>query len=272
LEALLNSLTLTTDFGLKDGNVGVMKGVIWGIAPHCRIADLSHEISPQNVHETALILLRSAPYFPRDTVHVVVVDPGVGTERRPIAARLGNQNYISPDNGVLTLLLEQAEKKGETVEFIHLNNPKFWRPDISHVFHGRDIFAPTGAHLAAGVPMVAMGTTIDDPIRINFPRPKPTQNGFEGEIIHIDHFGNISTNIRFEDMGWVEHLQIDVGGLKVSGLYRTFGELAAGELMALYGSTGSLIISQVNGSAAKKLDVQVGDPIKVEYQEHSSEN
>ena len=268
----MNSLTLTTDFGLKDGNVGVMKGVIWNIAPHCRIADLSHEISPQNIQEAALILLRSAPYFPRDTVHVVVVDPGVGTERRPIAARLGNQNYIAPDNGVLTLLLEQAEKKGEITEFIHLNNPKFWRPDISHVFHGRDIFAPTGAHLTAGVPMVAMGTPIDDPIRINFPRPRPTQHGVQGEIIHIDHFGNISTNIRFEDMGWVDHLQIDVGGFKVPGLYHTFGELPPGKLMALYGSTGSLIISQVNGSAAAKLDVRVGDPITVEYLESSSEN
>ena len=268
----MNSLTLTTDFGLKDGNVGVMKGVIWGIAPHCRIADLSHEISPQNVQEAALILLRSAPYFPRETVHVVVVDPGVGTERRPIAARLGNQNYIAPDNGVLTLLLELAEKKGETVEFIHLNNPRFWRQDISHVFHGRDIFAPTGGHLAAGVPMVAMGSPIDDPVRIDFPRPKPTQNGFKGEIIHIDHFGNISTSIRIEDMGWVEHIQVDVGGFKIPGLYRTFGELPPGKLMALYGSTGSLIISEVNGSAAARLSAQIGDPIKVEFLDHFSES
>jgi len=267
----LNSITLTTDFGLKDGNVGVMKGVIWGIAPHCLIADLSHEISPQNIREAALILLRSTLYFPRDTVHVVVVDPGVGTERRPIAARLGNQKYIAPDNGVLTLLLEQAEKENETIEFIHLNNPKFWRPDISHVFHGRDVFAPTGAHLAAGVPMVEMGTPIDDPVRIDFPQPKPVQNGFQGEIIHIDHFGNISTNIRIEDMGSVEHLQIDIGGVKIPGLYHTFGELLPGELMALYGSTGSLIISEVNGSAAARLHARVGDPIEVEYLNDTAE-
>ena len=268
----MNSLTLTTDFGLKDGNVGVMKGVIWGIAPHCRIADLSHEISPQNVQEAALILLRSAPYFPRDTVHVVVVDPGVGTERRPIAARLGNQNYIAPDNGVLTLLLELAEKKGDPAEIIHLNNPKFWRPEVSHVFHGRDIFAPTGAHLAAGVPIVAMGTSIDDPVRLKFPRPKPTPNGFKGEIIHIDHFGNISTSIRIEDMGLAESLRIDVGGTKVPGLYHTFGELPPGELMALYGSTGSLIISEVNGSAAARLNARVGDPIIVEYLDLSAKD
>lgn len=261
----MNSLTLTTDFGLKDGNVGVMKGVIWGIAPHCRIADISHNISPQDVREAALILFRSAPYFPRDTVHVVVVDPGVGTNRRPIAARLGSQNYIAPDNGVLTPLLELAENKGEVVEIVHLNNPKFWRPDVSHVFHGRDIFAPTGAHLAAGVPMIAMGTFIDDPIRIKLPRPKAHKHGFQGEIIHIDHFGNVSTNIRIEDMGWVEHIQIDIGGHKVPGLFHTFGELPPGEIMALYGSTGSLIISQVNGSAAASLNVKVGDPIEVEY-------
>lgn len=242
-----------------------MKGVIWGIAPHCLIADISHEISPQNVQEAALILFRSAPYFPRDTVHVVVVDPGVGTERRPIAARLGNQKYIAPDNGVLTLLIEQAEKKGEAVEFIHLNIPRFWRPDVSHVFHGRDIFAPTGAHLAAGVPMVAMGTPLDDPVRIVFPRPQPTQNGFQSEVVHIDHFGNVSTSIRIEDMGMVEKIQLEVNGVKVPGLFRTFGELPPGELMALYGSTGSLIISEVNGSAAKRLHAKIGDPIKVEY-------
>jgi S-adenosyl-L-methionine hydrolase (adenosine-forming) len=265
MEAVLNFLTLTTDFGLKDGNVGVMKGVIWGIAPRCRIADISHQISPQNVREAALILARSSVYFPPDTVHVAVVDPGVGTERRPIAARLGRQNYIAPDNGVLTLLLEKAEKKGEIVELIHLNNPRFWLPEVSHVFHGRDIFAPTGAHLAAGVPLVAMGTTINNPVRIDFPQPIPRKNGFHGEIIHIDHFGNLSTNIGIEDMGWVEHIQIELGGVKIPGLYHTFGELSPGELMALYGSTGSLIISEVNGSAAARLNAKIGDQVEIEY-------
>ncbi len=265
MEAGLNSLTLTTDFGLKDGNVGVMKGVIWGIAPRCRIADISHQISPQNVREAALILARSAPYFPRDTVHVVVVDPGVGTARRPIAARLGHQNYIAPDNGILSLLLEKAVKAGDVVELVHLNNPRFWRPDVSHVFHGRDIFAPTGAHLASGVPLVAMGTKIDDPVRIDFPQPIPGNNGFHGEIIHIDHFGNLSTNIRVEDMGWVEHIQIELGDVKIPGLYHTFGELAPGALMALYGSTGNLIISEVNGSAAARLNAKIGDPVEIEY-------
>jgi S-adenosyl-L-methionine hydrolase (adenosine-forming) len=264
LEAVLNFLTLTTDFGLKDGNVGVMKGVIWGIAPRCRIADISHQISPQNVREAALILVRSSLYFPPETVHVVVVDPGVGTERRPIAAQLGGQNYIAPDNGVLTLLLEKAEKKGDVIKFIHLDNPRFWRPDVSHVFHGRDIFAPTGAHLAAGVPLVEMGTAIVDPVRIDFPQPIPRKNGFHGEIIHIDHFGNLSTNIRIEDMGWIEHIQIELGGVQIPGLYHTFGELSSGELMALYGSTGSLIISEVNGSAAARLNAKVGDPVEIE--------
>lgn len=268
----MNFLTLTTDFGLKDGNVGVMKGVIWEIAPRCRIADISHQISPQNVREAALILARSAPYFPPETVHVVVVDPGVGTMRRPIAARLGRQNYIAPDNGILTLLLEKAEKTGAGVELIHLNNPRFWRPDVSHVFHGRDVFAPTGAHLAAGVPLVAMGTAIDDPIRIDFPQPIPRENGFHGEIIHIDHFGNLSTNIQVEDMGWVDHIQIEMSGVKIPGLYHTFGELTPGELMALYGSTGSLIISEVNGSAASRLNAKIGDPVEIEYMTQSSKS
>src|SRR5512143_4065364 len=162
-ERRLPILTLTTDFGLKDGNVGVMKGVIWGICPAAQIADMSHMIQPQDVCEGALILDRAAPYFPKDTIHLVVVDPGVGTARRPMAARIGRWYYVGPDNGLITMLIGRARREGWSCEFVVLDKPRYWMPAVSHVFHGRDIFAPSAAHLASGVPLSELGTSIDDP-------------------------------------------------------------------------------------------------------------
>jgi S-adenosyl-L-methionine hydrolase (adenosine-forming) len=259
----MSIITLMTDFGLKDGNVGVMKGVIWGIAPRTQIADISHLISPQNIPEAALILARSAPYFPRGTVHVAVVDPGVGTARRPIAARIGEHTYVLPDNGLLTLVLEKADKERQQVEMVHLDRQKYRLPVVSHVFHGRDIFAPAAAHLAAGVPLSAMGSWITDPVRLELPRPQPTPSGLRGQIIHIDHFGNLSTNIHQEDLEGIQKLAVRLRGEEIPGLARTFGEHPEGTLVALYGSTGSLIVSVVNGSAAGRLGAQVGDEVDV---------
>ena len=260
----MSVVTLTTDFGLKDGNVGVMKGVIWGISPQVQIADLSHNITPQNVAEAALVVLRAASYFPAGSVHVIVVDPGVGTNRRPIAARLGMEYYVAPDNGVLTMLLERAEGLNEAVEFVHLDKPQYWLKEISHVFHGRDIFAPCGGHLAAGVPLGGLGTPIQNPVRLKLPRPQRTTTGWSGEVIHIDHFGNISTNIRVETVGEAPGATIRLRGTEIHGMVRTFGERAPGTLVALYGSTGNLIICEVNGNAAKRISAQVGDPVEVE--------
>jgi len=243
--------------------VGVMKGVIWGIAPQVKIADLSHQIRPQNVPEAALILARSAPYFPPGTVHVVVVDPGVGTSRRPIAARLGEHYYVAPDNGVLTLPLERGEREGWPIQLVHADDPRFWLLEISHVFHGRDIFSPVAAHLASGVPLDKLGTPINDPIRLGLPQPKRTGHGWQGELIHIDHFGNLSSNIRVEHLGTPEKVTIHVCGETITGMVKTFGERPSGELVALYGSTGSLIFSVVNGSAAQRLEAKVGDPVEV---------
>jgi len=258
-------VTLTTDFGLKDGNVGVMKGVILSLAPHANIVDLSHQISPQNIPEAALILARSAPYFPTHTVHVVVVDPGVGTARRPIAARIGEQLFVGPDNGFLTLLLEQAEQADQSFEFVHLNRPQYWLSQVSHVFHGRDIFAPVSGYLASGAPLLALGSPIADPVRLPLARPQPIPGGYRGEIIHIDHFGNLSTNLRLPDLAGHTSLSIELRGTKIPGLYRAFGELPPGSLMALIGSTDSLIISLVNGSAAQALSAQPGDPLTVTF-------
>ena len=260
----MSFVTLMTDFGLKDGNVGVMKGVIWRFAPGAQISDLSHLIGPQNVSEAALILARQAPFFPAGTVHVVVVDPGVGTARRPIAAHLGDSFFVGPDNGILTLLLEGAESEGREVTIVHLDRPQYWLPQVSHVFHGRDIFAPAAGHLAAGVPLRELGTPIQDPVRLQLPQPEHTAGGLRGEVIHVDHFGNLSTNIRREHLGEPgPGLRVRLGEAVIQGMVRTFGERAPGELVALYGSSGNLIVSVVNGSAAQRLRAEVGDRVEV---------
>ena len=260
----MSIITLTTDFGIKDGNVGVMKGVIWGIAPDAQIADISHTISPQNIREGALILARSVPYYPSGSIHIAVVDPGVGTQRRPIAARLGAQRFVGPDNGLITLLLERAERELWPVEIVHLDKPQYWLPEVSHVFHGRDIFAPAAGYLAAGVSLEMLGSPIDDPVRLQLPEPERTESGLRGEVIHIDHFGNISTNIRYEHLGVGLNAIVRLGGIEVHGLVKTFGERPSGEWVALYGSTGNLLVAVVNGSASQRLNTKIGDEVEVE--------
>lgn len=264
------TISLMTDFGIKDGNVGVMKGVIWRIAPATQVSDLSHMVGPQNIHEAALILFRSAPYFPVGSIHVVVVDPGVGTARRPMAARIGSQYFVGPDNGVITMWLERAEQLDEPTEFIHLTKRQYWLSEISYVFHGRDIFAPVAGHLASGVPLHDLGESFRDPVRLSLPKPTPTANGWQGEVIHIDHFGNLATSIRAEQLAkrfnQKEKFIVRVAGKQVIGLVNTFGERPVGDLVALMGSTGNLVISVVNGSAAASLGSRVGDRVELDWE------
>ena len=287
----MSIVSLMTDFGIKDGNVGVMKGVILGIAPAAQLVDLSHMVAAQNIREAALILARSAPYFPAGSVHVVVVDPGVGTHRRPLAARIGTQLYVGPDNGTITLLLERAAQENWTTEFVHLDKPAFWLPDVSHVFHGRDIFAPCAAALANGTPLTEIGTPVNDPVRIALPRPERTADGLKGELIHIDHFGNAASNIRIEDvLAWLNGEQklslptdekslrgainsvvgsgarftARVAGVEMEGIISTFGERAPGQAVALFGSTGNLIASVVNGSFAAEYGAKVGQEFSLQ--------
>jgi hypothetical protein len=260
-------ITLTTDFGIKDGNVGVMKGVIWAICPTAQISDLSHLIQPQNIREATFLFARSVPYFPNGSIHVVVVDPGVGTRRRPMAAQIGDWFYVGPDNGTITGLLERAEQEGWKTNFVELNEKKYWLPVISHVFHGRDIFSPVAAHLANGTSLRELGTSFDGPVRIELPKPARTEDGWQGEVTHVDHFGNISTNIRVEHLGPAmeqkEKVIVRLNEHEINGLVNTFGERPVGELIALIGSTGNLGIAVVNGSALQRLGTKVGDSVKV---------
>ena len=259
----MSFITLLTDFGLKDGYPGVMKGVIYRIAPQARIIDLTHHIEPQNILAGSIILGRSYSYFPPGSIHIAVVDPGVGTQRRPIAARLGNHLFVCPDNGLITLALEDAEKAGQEVEVVHLNQPRFWLPEVSYVFHGRDIFAPVAGHLAVGVPLSELGEYVHDPVRLHAPSPEALPNGWRGQVVGMDHFGNLSVNINAAHLAGLGRVEIQVAGKHIRGLSRTFGEGRPGELVALIDSDNCLSICVVNGSAAEQLKAGTGAPVEV---------
>jgi S-adenosylmethionine hydrolase len=259
-------IALLTDFGSKDGNVAVMKGVILSIAPQVQLVDLSHDVGPQDVREAAWILGRSAPYFPAGTIHLVVVDPGVGTERRPMAARLGSQRFVGPDNGVATRLIDRAEKEDQPRGFFRLDRPVYWLPEVSRVFHGRDLFAPVAAHLAGGVPLEEVGTVFGDPVRLPLVTAQVFEKGVRGSVEYIDRFGNVRTNITREDLGEHRSLTVEIAGARLGPLAETFGDRPEGELVALVGSTGDLIVSVVNGSAADRLGSRVGDPVEARWE------
>ena len=256
-------ITLTTDFGLTDIFVGVMKGVIWSICPEARIADITHAIPPQDVRAGALALGRACPFFPAGTVHLAVVDPGVGTQRRPIAMRMGEGMYVGPDNGLFTMLLEEAEEKGMPVEIVHLTNQKYWLPDVSHTFHGRDIFAPVAAHLANGVPLADFGPRINDPVRLPFPRPERTPDGWRAHVAGIDSFGNLATDLPAGRLRNRESVTVRLGHHQIRGLVDAYGECPPGELVALADSSGNLELAVVNGSAAALTGARLGDIVEV---------
>jgi S-adenosylmethionine hydrolase len=256
-------ITITTDFGTKDGFVGTMRGVIWKICPDAQIADITNEIAPQNVQEGAIALWRAYPFFPNGTVHLAVVDPGVGTQRRPIAAKLGSHYFVAPDNGLLTPIIEDAEQKGLPVKFVHLTNQTFWLQDVSHTFHGRDIFAPVAAYLAKGAQLSELGPAITDVIRSPLPKPEKTAAGWKAQIAVIDIFGNLTTNLPASAVEGNSQLTFRLKGVEVKGLIASYGQRKPGDLVALVDSEGYIEIAVVNGSGAKKLNAQVGDSVEV---------
>jgi S-adenosylmethionine hydrolase len=254
---------LLTDFGTTEGEHTVMKGVIWNIVPGNPIADLSHDISPQSILEASLVLERTAHYFPPETVHIVVVDPGVGTVRRPIAAQFGDQFFVGPDNGVCTPLLERAERENKTVEIVHLDKPKYWLEKVSNIFHGRDIFSPCGGHLAKGIPLIELGTPITDIVRFHRPTPKIREDGAQCEILHIDYYGNIIVNIQREELEGLRPVEISIGGVTLDDMKDTFGDVPEGELVAVYSPTDYLLIAVRNGNAEKHVGAKIGDRILI---------
>ena len=254
-------LTLTTDFGLSDHYVGTMKGVILKICPGARIVDISHEISPFEITEGAYLIAQAYRYFPKKTVHIVVVDPGVGTSRRPILMEAAGQYFIAPDNGVLSMIYSR-----ETAKIRLISNERYFLKPVSRTFHGRDIFSPVGAHVAAGVPPSRVGKIIQDYLRPAFEKPQRTgKHTWSGRILKIDHFGNMVTNFVAADFPDLErrNFVLTTGIHEISALARNYSESSPGELFAIVGSSGYLEISVNQGSAAKQMGCVAGAPVEL---------
>jgi S-adenosylmethionine hydrolase len=268
-------VTLTTDFGSSDGFVGMMKGVILSINSHVAIVDIAHDIAPQNVEQGAFVLAASARYFPANAIHVVVIDPGVGTARRPIAVRVGETIFVAPDNGVLSLAIPNFQHPTSylqppihnlesQISVVHLNNPKYWLPRVSNTFHGRDIFAPCAAHLSLGVPLEAMGAPIRDWVKLPHVLPSRREDGaIVGRVVHTDRFGNIVTNVGEEMLQDVnqERWIVEIAGKRITGIRRAYSDGLPGELIALINSAWLLEIAQREGNAAQALGVRIGDEV-----------
>jgi S-adenosylmethionine hydrolase len=256
-------ISLITDFGQTDSYVGVMKGVILGIAPDAQLVDLSHDIAPQNIRQAAYVLAGAVPYFPVGTVHLVVVDPGVGSTRRPIVVTTASAAFVGPDNGVLTPALADV-----TAQAWELDCPEFWLPEVSATFHGRDIFAPVAGHLAHGASGVeAMASPISDPVRLAPSEPQRFADGtIRGEVVHADRFGNLITDIPGDWLIGSSHPTrwqcfVAQNEQPVPGPLRSYSDAAPGAVMALVNSGGMLEIAVRDGSAEQMLGVGPGAPV-----------
>lgn len=270
-------ISITTDFGTRDGYVGTMMGVMAGIAPGVPFADITQQIPPQDVRSAAYVLWTAIPYFPPESVHLVVVDPGVGTVRRPIAAQTPWGAVVGPDNGVFSFLWEAAPPS----LIVELANPAYQRPAISNTFHGRDIFSPAAAYIAAGVPLADFGSVVTDPVRLPTPAMEFRDDTISADVLYIDHFGNAITGIGI--LTWEGALlrlapvfgddapltinpartNVRVNGIDLGPIRRTYGEVATGARLALIGSEGMLELAVNQGSGAASMGLAVGDRVEV---------
>jgi S-adenosyl-L-methionine hydrolase (adenosine-forming) len=259
-------VALLTDFGSRDPFVGMMKGVMLGINPDLQLIDISHEITPQHIHEAAIILSVTFPYFPSQTIFVVVVDPGVGGARRPIIAETAEHLFVAPDNGVLGPVLDEAKVR----RVIHATETKYFRQPVSRTFHGRDVFAPMAAWLSCGVETRAMGATIDDYVRLELPHPRRLAGGeLEGEVIYRDRFGNLMTNITeswaTEHWGpppWPE-IRADIGASLIQGLVSHYAQHPAQALGLIINSWGLFEIFAYGGNAAQVTGAVEGSRVRI---------
>ncbi|MCF8080306.1 MAG: SAM-dependent chlorinase/fluorinase [Desulfobacterales bacterium] len=263
-------ISLLTDFGTDDEYVGLVKAVIYGIAPGADIVDLCHRIEPQDVAGAAFLIASAWRYFPEHSVHLVVVDPGVGTDRAIIAAKSAGHTFVAPDNGVLTRILDNDPK----ARIVRVENRAFYRAEVSRTFHGRDIFAPVGAHLLRGVPLDRLGPAAPSGSlrRIEMAAQRIDEKGeIVGTVVWVDRFGNLITdievdegyNIRGEENG--QTLQVRIGGRTLTGLHRSYGDVEPGRALAVVGSRGTLEIAVNCGSASEKIGCSRGDPVRVRF-------
>ena len=271
-------LVFTTDFGLSDSYVGVMKGVALGINPGLRFIDLTHQVTPQGIRQGAIVLGVSYRYFPSDAIHVAVVDPGVGTSRRPVLLQTPHGSFVAPDNGLLSRVLsdylsdpprvtdDESVALPDTVRTYHLTNPDYWLHPVSSTFHGRDIFTPVAAHLSLGVPAESMGERTHELAWMPLPQPRITPEGVSGEIMYCDTYGNLISNIPATLLKDRQVTEIRIRGRSILRLNRTFHDgNAPGTLVALFGSHGYLEIAVANGNAAAVLSAGPGEPVGVTF-------
>jgi len=256
-------LTLTTDFGTKDGYVAAMKGVIMSINPELRLVDISHHIGPHDVMEGAFILRNVAASFPDGTVHLAVVDPGVGSERKPIALRHNNQYFVGPDNGLFSLLLSGTDAE----LIVELDLPQFWGiPNPSKTFNGRDLFAPVAARLASGLTLSSAGTPLDQIKTMHWALPIADEQGIRGWVVHIDRFGNCITNIEkklFIESQNDRAFKCYAGTSIIDTNSTTYSNVESGEATCLFNSHDFLEIAIHRDSASKLLDIRKGAPVNI---------
>ncbi len=255
-------IALLSDFGTRDHYVGTMKGVILGICPDVTLVDITHDVAPHDVLEGALELAASYRFFPAGTIFLAVVDPGVGSSRRGIAAEIGDYRFVCPDNGVLTGVVRETPPK----KVIELTERRYARPTVSRTFEGRDRFAPAAAWMAKGIQLTALGRNLPDYQRLDIPTPVVENGQVSGAVLRVDRFGNLITNIdrkTFEKFGQGGALQIDVGTATVGRLVATYADMQPGEVCALFGSTDHLELAANSGSAAQMLGLARGAAIQL---------
>jgi len=252
-------ITLTTDFGLADGYVGTMQGVILSIAPRATLVNLTHTVPPQDVRAGAFVIYQAVAFFPPDTIHLVVVDPGVGSERRALAVRTSQGLFVAPDNGVLSYVLASANVD----EAVSLTNSAYQLPEVSATFHGRDIFAPAAAHLANSVPLTNLGPRAINLVRLPLPELEFTPEGnIIAHVMHVDHFGNLILDATADDLAG--DVTFGLAGHKVEGLSSTFADVESNELVAYVGSTHNHIEIAIRGAdAARQLGIGVSDEVLI---------
>ena len=251
-------ITLTTDFGLQDPYVGIMKGVILSINPEATVIDISHQVGAGFIFQASALIREAYPFFPKGTVHVAVVDPGVGGQRRPILTDIRDHLFVGPDNGLFWPIIRGHQ--GATI--IHVTREKYSLPEISRTFHGRDIFAPVAAHLSCGVDPSEMGPVITDPIQLESPGPFLERDVIRGQVIRVDRFGNLITNIHRKELeGFLgsEAPVIRVGNQTIEGVLKTYNEAGPGEILALIGSSEYLEIAVNLGRVSDYLGLDPKD-------------
>jgi S-adenosylmethionine hydrolase len=254
-----NTIALLTDFGTKDGYVGVMKAVMKNINSRVDVIDISHDIAPQNVNEAAFVLWNSYRYFPHDTVFVIVIDPGVGSRRRILCVRTNDYMFLAPDNGVLRYVVGELHIR----KVVEVTNTEYFLPQVSTTFHGRDIFAPVAAHVARGLRISLLGKAVSNyGAGESLVKVDPEGGKFSGKIIHIDRFGNLITNVKMPSRGISRHAPtIKIGKVKIHGLAGSYSEGKEGSPIALIGGSGLLEIAVKNGSAGEQLKLSIGDEV-----------